>query len=73
MILAHSNDLLHPFNDARGLARQLPNAELVRARSPFELRFWPQRLTDHMAEFLRDVWEPAREGVGTTYSADAGA
>ena len=61
LILAHSNDLLHPFNDARNLAGQLPNAELVRARSPFELRFWPQRLTDHIAEFLRRVWEPARE------------
>jgi pimeloyl-ACP methyl ester carboxylesterase len=61
LILAHGNDLLHPFNDARGLARQLPDAELVRARSPLELRFWPRRLTDQMAEFLRHVWEPDAE------------
>jgi len=61
LILAHGNDLLHPFNDARALARQLPNAELVRARSPFELRFWPRRLTDHMAEFLCHVWERGAE------------
>jgi pimeloyl-ACP methyl ester carboxylesterase len=65
LILAHSNDLIHPFNDARNLARQLPNAELVPARSPLELRFWPERLTDHLAEFLRRVWEPLREDRGT--------
>jgi len=68
LILAHSNDLIHPFNDARNLARQLPNAELVPARSPLELRFWPQRLTDHLAEFLRRVWEPPGEGRGTAHT-----
>ena len=73
LILAHSNDLLHPFNDARNLAGQLPNAELVLARSPFELRFWPRRLTDHIAEFLRRVWEPAPDGHGTTHSTATGA
>ena len=61
LILAHRNDLLHPFNDADNLARQLPAAELVRSRSPFELRLQPQRLTDRIAAFLRDVWEP-RDG-----------
>lgn len=61
LILAHRNDLLHPFNDADNLARQLPAAELVRSRSPFELRLRPQRLTDRIAAFLRDVWEP-RDG-----------
>jgi pimeloyl-ACP methyl ester carboxylesterase len=60
MILAHSNDLLHPFNDARNLARQLPNAELVPARSPFELRLRPQRLTERVATFLSEAWQPAR-------------
>jgi len=62
LILAHRNDLIHPFNDALTLSRQLPNAELERARSPLELRLRPRRLTDRMAEFLREVWEPAREG-----------
>ena len=69
LILAHRNDLIHPFNDARTLARQLPDAELVSARSPLELRLRPQRLTDRIAEFLRDVWEPPREGGGTARSA----
>ncbi|MGZ8762275.1 MAG: alpha/beta fold hydrolase [Acidimicrobiia bacterium] len=71
LILAHSNDLIHPFNDARNLARQLPDAELIRARSPLELRLRPQRLTDRIAEFLRDVWEPPRERSGTARSAPA--
>lgn len=58
LVLAHRNDLLHPFNDAFKLARQLPNAELVRARSPLELRLSPYRLTPRVAKFLCDVWEP---------------
>ncbi len=61
LILAHGNDLLHPFNDADNLAHQLPDAELLRAHSPLELRLRPQRLTGRIAEFLRDAWEPARE------------
>ncbi len=71
LILAHRNDLLHPFNDAANLARQLPDAELVKARSPFELRLRPQRLTDRVAEFLRDVWEPARANSRPSSSAGA--
>jgi pimeloyl-ACP methyl ester carboxylesterase len=68
LILAHSHDLLHPFNDAHNLAHQLPAAALAPSRSPFELRIRPQRLTDRIAAFLRDVWEPAGDaapGTGT--------
>jgi len=61
LVLAHSNDLLHPFNDAANLAAQLPNATLVRARSPLELRLRPKRLTDAIAHFLDDVWAPPDE------------
>jgi pimeloyl-ACP methyl ester carboxylesterase len=64
LVLAHRNDLIHPFNDARALARQLPAAELVPARSPFELRVRPHRLTDRIAEFLREVWEPPHADSG---------
>lgn len=70
LILAHRNDLIHPFDDARALAGQLPRAELVPARSPFELRLRPQRLTDRLAEFLRVVWEPPRERLDTAGPAD---
>ena len=72
LILAHSNDLIHPFNDAQNLAHQLPNAELIRARSPLELRLQPYRLTDRIAAFLRDVWEPPHERLGTAGSASTG-
>jgi pimeloyl-ACP methyl ester carboxylesterase len=73
LILAHRNDLLHPFNDAANLARQLPDAELVKARSPFELRLRPQRLTDRVAQFLRDVWEPEHARRDPRPSSSAGA
>ncbi len=72
LILAHANDLIHPFNDAQNLARQLPNAELVRARSPLELRLRPYRLTDHIATFLRSVWEPEHARLGAVGSAGTG-
>ncbi len=70
LILAHRHDLLHPFNDADRLARRLPNAELVRARSPFELRLRPQRLTDRVVQFLRNVWEHDNAGAGPDRSPD---
>lgn len=58
LVLAHRNDLIHPFSDAENLARQLPNAQLVHARSPFELRLRPDRLTAEIVAFLHDVWTP---------------
>ncbi len=63
LVLAHRNDLLHPFDDATALAAQLPNATLVRARSPVELRLRPGRLTDAIAEFLIDTWGTADAGA----------
>jgi pimeloyl-ACP methyl ester carboxylesterase len=56
LVLAHSNDLIHPFDDAVNLAKQMPNARLVRARSPLELRLRPERLTDVVGVFLDEVW-----------------
>ncbi len=52
LVLAHRNDLIHPFDDAHSLARQMPNATLIRARSPIELRLRPGRLTDVIGSFL---------------------
>jgi pimeloyl-ACP methyl ester carboxylesterase len=65
LVLAHSNDIIHPFSDAVSLARQLPRARLVRAHSPFELRARPDRLTAEIAEFLERVWAPGGEGEQT--------
>jgi len=56
LVLAHAHDVIHPFNDADNLARQLPNATLVRARSPVELRLRPKRLTAEIADFVAGVW-----------------
>jgi pimeloyl-ACP methyl ester carboxylesterase len=52
LVLAHRRDLIHPFDDAVGLVGQLPNATLVRARSPLELRLAPARLTEEIVTFL---------------------
>jgi pimeloyl-ACP methyl ester carboxylesterase len=56
LIVGHRHDLLHPFSDAEALHRELPNSELVQARSFFELRFTPNRLSERIADFLDDVW-----------------
>jgi pimeloyl-ACP methyl ester carboxylesterase len=60
LVLAHTNDLIHPFNDARNLVEQLPNGRLVRAHSPLELRLAPDRLTAELSEFLGELWSPSR-------------
>ena len=59
LALAHGNDLVHPFDDAAALMRQMPNASLVRAHSPLELRLRPRRLTNEIAEFLDEAWRTA--------------
>jgi pimeloyl-ACP methyl ester carboxylesterase len=56
LVLAHAHDFIHPFDDAQNLARRLPNASLVRARSPLELRMRPDRLTAEIAAFVENVW-----------------
>ncbi len=57
LVLAHTNDLIHPLNDARNLAAQLPASRLVQAHSPLELRLLPRRLTREISQFLREVWD----------------
>lgn len=62
LVIGHKVDVIHPFTDAEHLARQLPNGELVKARSVFELRVSPERLTGEITRFLEEVWggPPAR-------------
>ncbi|MEZ5382426.1 MAG: alpha/beta hydrolase [Microthrixaceae bacterium] len=55
LVLAHVNDLIHPFGDAVNLVDQLPNARLERARSPLELRLMPKRLTECVTKFVDEV------------------
>jgi pimeloyl-ACP methyl ester carboxylesterase len=58
LILGHSRDPIHPFSDADGLARELPNARLIEANSILELRLSPERLTGQISEFVDDCWRP---------------
>jgi pimeloyl-ACP methyl ester carboxylesterase len=62
LIIGHEHDLIHPFSDAENLAQQIPDARLVHARSMFELRLAPERLTGEIVGFLDEVFSP-REPV----------
>lgn len=59
LIVGHGGDRLHSLRDAVALAREMPNAKLVKARSIFELRMRPQRLWPDIREFLKGVREQA--------------
>lgn len=63
LILAHRNDLIHPFSDAENLARQLPDGRLVRSLSSLELRLVPSRLTREIADFVDRCWQPGAPTV----------
>ena len=56
LILGHGIDLIHSFTDAKRLARQLPDARLIRTRTFAELWVRPARLTTEISEFLDRVW-----------------
>lgn len=64
LVLAHRADVIHPFSDARALVGQIPWSQLVRARSPLELRLRPRRLTAEIASFLDRVWLDAPSSIG---------
>ena len=55
-MLGHGIDLIHSFADARRLARQLPDARLIRTRTFAELWVRPARLTAEISQFLDRVW-----------------
>lgn len=57
LVLGHGIDLIHSFADAKRLARQLPDARLIRTRTFAELWVRPARLTGEIAGFLDRVWE----------------
>jgi pimeloyl-ACP methyl ester carboxylesterase len=56
LVLGHGIDLIHSFADAKRLARQLPDARLIRTRTFAELWVRPARLTAEIAGFLDRVW-----------------
>ena len=71
LVIGHKIDFIHPFTDADHLTRQLPHAKLVEARSIFELRVAPDRLTAEIADFLDDTWDDAaRPGPASAAPGD---
>lgn len=60
LVIGHPRDPIHPFSDADGLAREMPNARLLDANSIIELRLWPERLTGEIATFIDQCWRPRR-------------
>jgi pimeloyl-ACP methyl ester carboxylesterase len=60
LVIGHPSDPIHPFSDADHLARELPHARLVTARSMFEWRIRPGRLDRELLDFLDEVWRPQR-------------
>jgi pimeloyl-ACP methyl ester carboxylesterase len=63
LVIGHPVDRLHPFSDAQRLSRQIPNAELLAARSIAELRRTPARLTREVISFLDRLWLDAESAA----------
>ncbi len=60
MVVGHPADPVHPAADAHMLAREMPDARFVRARSILEWRLSPARLDGLALDFVRECWsEPA--------------
>jgi pimeloyl-ACP methyl ester carboxylesterase len=69
LVLGHGVDLIHSFSDAQRLARQLPDARLIRTRTFAELWVRPARLIGEITAFLDRVWaspapQPQQTGTG---------
>jgi pimeloyl-ACP methyl ester carboxylesterase len=75
LVIGHPRDPVHPFSDAGMLADELVNGELIEAKSPLELRFTPERLTDEIAGFIDRCWKsPQRANAARgRRPADGGA
>jgi pimeloyl-ACP methyl ester carboxylesterase len=65
LVVGHPADPIHPAADAAMLARELPEAQFVRARSILEWRVRPERLDRVAVEFATSCWDDERPGVRT--------
>ncbi len=52
LIIGHGGDILHQLVDSEELAREIPGAKLLSARSILELRTKPRRLMPEILDFL---------------------
>ncbi len=79
LVLGHGIDFIHSFADAKRLARQLPDARLIRTRTFAELWVRPARLTAEISGFLDRVWaageprDPVGPGEETVSAGRAGS
>lgn len=60
LVIGHQGDWLHPFDDARTLAQDIPAAQFVQAHSILELRTRPDRLMPQIVDFLSRSLETTR-------------
>ena len=61
-MLGHPRDPVHPFSDAGHARLEMPERADLEANSLVELRLTPDRLTGEIADFLDELWAPARRG-----------
>jgi pimeloyl-ACP methyl ester carboxylesterase len=66
LIIGHPRDPVHPFSDAGMLAAELPDAQLLHARSILELRLRPKRLSAEIAQFVQGCWEAGAAAAAST-------
>jgi len=57
LVVGHPADPIHPAADAAMLAREMPAATFLRARSILEWRVRPERLDRAATEFARACWD----------------
>ncbi len=60
LVIGHNRDPVHPFTDSDALVEELPDARLLEASSILEMRVAPDRLTNEIADFLDECWQPRR-------------
>lgn len=62
LVIAHTMDPLHALADSEGAVRDLPRARLTKARTFFEMRFAPGRLSREIAAFVEECWSEEHAG-----------
>ncbi len=65
IILGHRNDIIHPFSDAKSLARLMPNATLQES-SPVEMRVRQRRPKEALGDFLDAAFDRSESGVASS-------
>ncbi|MGH2905484.1 MAG: alpha/beta fold hydrolase [Solirubrobacterales bacterium] len=64
LVIGHRWDPVHPFEDARELAEDMPHATFIEARSVAELRLMPKRLTKAIVDHVDACWRPRAVASG---------